>query len=552
MSATISKDRLAELLAKARAEKVTSPITQEILVEGKSSEGYTTQDRYGNLITYNKEQAAFLDTIKHGKSAVLIGAAGTGKTTVMRGTLESLLSSNSIHIPPIQDAHKHLPSHAPGIVIIAYTRRAITNIKKVLPEELKSNAITYHKLMEYEPSFFEVEDPNTGELRNTMQFLPGRNGMNPLPKNIKVIIVEEASMLSIEYYELLMKALNHEVQFIFLGDIYQLPPIFGPAILGYKMVSETTVELKTVYRQALESPIIKFATDIRQGVTTSISEKSHVSTNKGILTLHPWAKKLKAEDAVMVASKFMLTMEEKGFYNPYEDVILIPFNKAFGTIEINAAIGTHLAKKEDKEVHEVIAGFNKHYFRIGERIMFDKEDAEILEIIPNPSYGGVMPQKPSKLLDYWGSMSGTDTTHELKDSDEELDFILNQVVAGDKEDRVHAASHKIRIRYLDRGETTIVLDSAADINKILLGYAITVHKAQGSEWQKVFLLLHNSHATMVSRELLYTAVTRARTELYVICEKDTFVSGVKSQRIKGNTLAEKSEYFKGRIENNKR
>jgi ATP-dependent exoDNAse (exonuclease V) alpha subunit len=51
---------------------------------------------------------------------------------------------------------------------------------------------------------------------------------------------------------------------------------------------------------------------------------------------------------------------------------------------------------------------------------------------------------------------------------------------------------------------------------------------------------------MIQRELLYTAVTRAREELYVICEADTFVKGIESQKVKGNTLAEKAEWFKGK------
>lgn len=56
---------------------------------------------------------------------------------------------------------------------------------------------------------------------------------------------------------------------------------------------------------------------------------------------------------------------------------------------------------------------------------------------------------------------------------------------------------------------------------------------------------------MIQRELLYTAVTRAKEELYVICEPDTFVKGVQSQRIKGNDLKSKAEYFKGKLETNK-
>ena len=119
----------------------------------------------------------------------------------------------------------------------------------------------------------------------------------------------------------------------------------------------------------------------------------------------------------------------------------------------------------------------------------------------------------------------------------------------ESEERVKAASHKITVR-LDDTEDEVILDTAGAINSLLLSYSLTVHKAQGSEWDKVFLILHQSHATMIQRELLYTAVTRAAKELYIICEKESFVNGIKSQKIKGNTLAEKAEVFKGKLETN--
>ena len=55
---------------------------------------------------------------------------------------------------------------------------------------------------------------------------------------------------------------------------------------------------------------------------------------------------------------------------------------------------------------------------------------------------------------------------------------------------------------------------------------------------------------MIQRELLYTAVTRAKQELFCICESDTFEKGITRQRIKGNTWQEKAEWFKGRLEQN--
>ena len=54
---------------------------------------------------------------------------------------------------------------------------------------------------------------------------------------------------------------------------------------------------------------------------------------------------------------------------------------------------------------------------------------------------------------------------------------------------------------------------------------------------------------MIQRELLYTAVTRAKEELFVICESDTFEKGITRQRIPGSTWQEKAEYFKGKLEN---
>jgi ATP-dependent exoDNAse (exonuclease V) alpha subunit len=54
---------------------------------------------------------------------------------------------------------------------------------------------------------------------------------------------------------------------------------------------------------------------------------------------------------------------------------------------------------------------------------------------------------------------------------------------------------------------------------------------------------------MIQRELLYTGCTRAREELYCICEPDSFEKGIQGQRIKGNTLLEKAQHFKGKLEN---
>ena len=503
-------------------------------------------DKYGNSITYNKAQQEFIRIASSGTSCILIGAAGTGKTTCMRGVATSLIQSGKLSILNNSD-HKHLVSGTPGIVFCAYTRRATANLRRNLPEDLKANCITIHKLLEYEPVFYTVTDPETGDEKSIMKFEPTRNSYNPLSPDIRVVVFEESSMIGIELYKEVIEALPHNVQYIFLGDIQQLPPVFGAAILGYKMLELPTVELTEVYRQALESPIIRLAHRILSG--TTIMPQELEDWRVAGLTLHPWKKKLHPDIACLTFAKFIIQAYDKAAYNPEEDIILLPFNKSFGTDEVNKHIANYIARKKGLLTYEVIAGFNKHYLSVGDKVLVDKEDAIITHIEPNPNYTGTSFQPPSVFLDYWGHNQNPQETAQEEMDEDAVDFLLSQVSSVEDEDRVRQASHIIYLRRYD-SDDEFKLDSAAGLNSMSLGYAITIHKSQGSEWRKVFLILHQSHATMLQRELLYTAVTRAKEELYVICEPETFVKGILSQRIKGNTLREKAEYFKGKLETN--
>ena len=548
---TLSKDRLAELLAKARAAKTARDSVelpkQETLQTQPLPQIQGATDKYGNLITYNAKQQEFINLVLSGKSCVLLGSAGTGKTTCMQGVIAALIQSGRIHYLK-EITHKYLPIQAHGIIVTAFTRRAVANIRRNMSADIKPNCITIHKALEYQPEIFTVVDEN-GEEKKSMCFVPNRHRFNPLPAGINTVIVEESSMLSTDLYAQLEAAFSagaENTQVIFLGDIQQLPPVFGPAILGHKMLSLPVVELTEVYRQALDSPIIRLAHRILSGTPIPPSEYNDWKVPEK-LTIHPWKKKLHADIATLTAAKFFTTSLDSGLYNPAEDMILIPFNKAFGSIELNKHIAQHLATKEGKLVHEIIAGFNKLYFSVGDKVLYDKEDAEILSITPNATYHGKRPAHASKTLDYWGYDSGGIQNAESQGeySEEEIDFLLEQAAATDEE-RVKVSSHVIKLRMLD-SEVEREISSVSDLNTLIHAYVLTVHKSQGSEWKKVFLVFHQSHATMIQRELLYTAVTRAREELYVICEPETFTKGILSQRIKGNTLEEKAEYFKGKL-----
>lgn len=593
-TSTISKERLAELMASMRAKKVASATLPPELTPGVpklsaeqekvlvnhanhtngisaadgttisslSNEHNTHQNNSvlsgidkstGLAISYNEKQLQFVQLASSGKNAVLIGAAGSGKTTCMRGVMQELITSGRAGLLEA-DGHKYLRDQTPGIVIVSFTRRAVSNIRKAVANDMKHNCLTIHSLLEYEPVYHDVFDSISGESRRTMNFEPTRHAGRPLPASIRVCVIEEASMVSVDLFTQLTAALPPNVQFILLGDVQQLPPVFGPAILGYKMLEYPVVELTAIYRQALESPIIRLAHRILGGVPIPVSEYSEWKYPNQ-LTIHPWKKRIDADNALLTIAKFLTTAIDAQLYNPEEDMVLIPFNKSCGTTELNKHIAQYMARKRKTAVYEVIAGFRKDYYSVGDKVLYDKEDAVIVKIAENPSYDGARPQQHSLTLDYWGydAGDGKAAEHHINnesDSGDDIDFLLAQSVSsGDGEDRVRQASHEITIKILETGHE-MVLNTAGQLNTLLLSFVLTVHKSQGSEFRKVFLMLHHSHATMLSRELLYTAVTRAKEELYIICEPESMTKGINSQRIKGNTLAEKAEYFKGKISGN--
>ena len=548
LAAAIRAKQLPSFPATTAGEAALPPPTPTEIetspCEAREEEFRHIYDRYGNLIRLNDKQLEFVNLVAEGKSAVLIGAAGTGKTTCQKAATQALINAGIAGTLSSQ-GHKHLTSGTPGIVICAYTRRAVANIRKNVSTELQGNCITIHKLLEYQPVYYEVTDDETGKTRTTMRFEATRNAKNPLPSSIKVLIFEESSMLGTDLYNEVLAACPHGPQVIFLGDIQQLPPVFGPAILGFKLLSLPVIELTEVYRQALESPIISLAHKILSGKGLP-SDKFQETNKPPLLKLHPWKKKIAPEDALNTVVAFFREADKHGAYDVEEDMILIPYNKQFGTDELNLKLANHFARKHSKTTHQVIAGFNRRYFSEGEKILYDKEDAVIIKIEPNPAYYGVPPLPASATLDYFGYDPASQDSK--SNSTDDVDFLLGQVALqqGKDEERTKQSSHLITIRRLE-SDQELTLSAAGEINAILYGYALTVHKAQGSEWRRVFLLLHHSHNRMIQRELLYTAVTRAKEELYVICEPDSFVRGIENARIKGTTLAEKAIYFKGKL-----
>jgi hypothetical protein len=585
-----SAERIQQMLAEARAKAgvllpaVIEPPIIEVKAEELVYDDAPTHKIPGvarDDIIYNALQQEFIDRGSKGEDVVLIGAAGTGKTTCQRGLSKKLIAEKKI--ANLSSGTKWLKQGVPGVAVVSFTNKAVNNIRHAVDDKIKQHCLTLHKLLEFAPIFYEIMDETTGQMRKTMRFEPTRTKYNPLPSGLKLIIFEESSMISVELYEMLMDACPHKPQVIFLGDIQQLPPVFGSAILGFKMLELPVIELTEVHRQAMNSPILSLAWKILAGDAKVFDSRSTTVTMEhpilkkevqrkiipaletlsyenedGKVFFQPWQKALSADNGLLTLTKQFNAWADNGYYNPDDDIILCPFNVSFGTIEINKGIAQHLGRKRGAVVYEVIAGFNKHYLAVGDRVLYEKEDAFITDIAYNGEYIAKSPQVASKFLDRWGHLRTEDMDadameEQKKTNEDSSEFSLESIdkflaaAASENEDRVTAASHCITIKIGATGEE-VLLEAAGEVNLLLGGYCITVHKSQGSEWNKVFLALHQSHATMIQRELLYTAATRAKRHLHIICEPHTFERGVVSQKIRGNTLAEKAVYFQGKME----
>lgn len=514
-------------------------------------------------IPYNFEQNRFIDLLDSGRPVALTGPAGSGKTTAVKGGIRRLLSTGKI--PPItQSTHKWIYPGTPGVVCTAFTNKAVENMKKVLPKDLRGNCITIHKLLEFKPEYFDTIDEITGTTKKTMQFLPSRNADNPLPIGIKVIILDEATMTAVDLWNLLADAISHPIQIVLIGDIQQLPPVFGKSIFIHAMQEGIeTVELTEVHRQALESPIISLAHRILSGkqIPPPELDSMNYKGEHGRLTIKPWKKVLSDTGALKIMGMTLPQFIDAGEYDPLNDVILTCFNVNFGTVELNKIVASHLAeiqRKKDQEapesfVHEIIAGINKKYFRIGDKVLFNKTEHFITDIKKNPKYFGKLPRMSSTTLDYNGIESNAnkafadDAGQLLDKSYDEIDDFLSSYssmdIGGEEGEGMKKASSHILFLYSESLDNTVELSASGEIGNLELGYAITVHKSQGSEYPRVFFISHHTQATMHFRELLYTAITRAKRELVVVCPPAMFVKGINTQRLPGRTLADKLVAF---------
>lgn len=512
------------------------------------------QESFSLNIQLNEKQLAARDMAFAGKSFCLIGPAGSGKTTAQRATAAALYESGTLDTTSFS-LGGGARIDAPSIAFCAFTRRAAGNLRKALfkdehlAEVFAHNVMTIHALLEYQPEYYW----DSVEGKNKFRFAPQRTARNPL--TITHLVIEEASMIGMmDLYQKLYEALPSNIQIIFIGDINQLPPVFGPSVLNYALTQLPIVELTEVYRN--QGMVLENAHNILNGrKLTETPECNIIRGNK--------PQQLGQETmGNKVIPQLMKTMYETKdangdrIYDPEFDMILAPWNKqAMGTTNINNWIAQYMGDKRGAVVYEILAGFNKVYLAEGDPVMVNKQDATIVKIFPNPKYMGKEPQLPGNDLSRFGlRILGRNGEIDLDEPAGETggidysNFSLENLENTEAE-RKQQASHIIRVKYDDTGFEE-ELSSAGDFAEQVfsLRYCLTTHKAQGSEWRKVFILMHKDHGVSLFREWFYTSYTRARIGVTVISKDFVIEKAINNQRIKGSTLKDKLAYFNSGIE----
>lgn len=295
-----------------------------------------------------------------------------------------------------------------------------------------------------------------------------RNEENPL--DCDAVIIDEMSMVDAMLFASLLRALKSRTRLIMVGDTDQLPSVGAGNVLHDLLASGKvpSVELTEIFRQAAESLIVMNAHSIIHGDLPELQDKSSdfffmYSENE--------------TDSLRLAISLCKTRLPKAYgYDPLEDIQVLCLSRV-------GAVGTEIVNRElqaalnppSKDKREMPM-FDRVIFRDGDKIMQTKNDYDV----------------------EW--RRGAEKSHGIFNGD------IGRILDTDRVNRRCDIDFEGRKAQYD-GDM---------LKKIEHAYAVTVHKSQGSEYPAVILLLPNYLNRLSYRNLLYTAITRAKKTLIVI------------------------------------
>lgn len=492
-------------------------------------------------LTFDPSQQGAIDGLSVQKYGCIVGAAGTGKSTATRGLIAKLEASlpeidlNSARVPGRQSAHYDA---ALAICFCAYTGIATQNIKRSIPKSYHAVTDTIHATLGYSPVEEEYVD-SEGDVQMRRIFRPTFTAERKLP--YKICIVDEAGMVPPPLWNELIAALPDDCRIYLLGDINQLQPVHGRSVLGYAMATWPTFELQHIHRTDNRG-IIDNAHKILAGKMPSQDD------GKQFILLDAPASGLEAYRKTLGVIQ---RLHKNGSFNPMRDAFIVPQNiGTVGQVHFNETLVQYFNPTVSQDGIPlnprivIRAGYESRVFAIGDKVMITKNMREygltngmmgvIESITQNAAFRGAQHKLTEEDM---ADLANFDATDEGL-----LEAEADEAQEQSKDDAERQASHIITIRFQNLAEP-VSFATAGGVNKLSHAYAVTCHKAQGAEFHTVVVLCHSSNLRMLSREWLYTAVTRAKERVILVTNIKGLNQALRTQRIKGSTLGEKIQSF---------
>lgn len=514
-----------ESFAKRSDIALTRPFTKDnfvaLLKEPNSSLLLKAEKEYTSAL---EGQAAVCQKVFNKNLAIISGAAGTGKTTIIKAIINA-----------IEKVH----GMGSAIYLLAPTGKASERIK----EKTEKSASTIHSFL-----------AGSGWLNSNFTFK--RNG-GVVNSNINTLIIDECSMIDLDLFAVLFRAINwNSIQrLILVGDPNQLPPI-GRGKVFYEIIewlkknySENLGMLDINVRQ-LENSVANKGNGILNlaniYIQEKLSEESHEREDLEIMLkklqegdeiekdLKVFYWKTSEEMEALVKEKVIediesdsgMKLDNNRFYEMLDKIVekknyskatyqqvISPFrSETYGVDNMNIVF------------QKLINGYFAQKSTLDGIALFDK----VIQIKNRPKSNQIYAYNtnnrgPEPIEIYNGEIGHVKIHPFDKDDWKKSRFRLErfQVIFNHKENYWVGFG-----KGLGKTEKGRYIKHESPEENLELGYVLSVHKAQGSEFERVYLILPQKSSRLLSMELLYTAITRAKCHLTIFVENDvsTFLS----------------------------